>query len=272
MDLMDEFLYAQWPSIRDDILKNTRAKDRLKELLEQIADDNNLREPISKGSIFYRSRIVISEDIELMGLNRDPVFCGYEKNKCLAPPKENAKSGRCSAEHNPVLYMAKDIYTAMVESIPVKCNRISLAKLVLNSDVEVCNFCDVDSLGIVCPVCYDSYSELESNFYFVKHIADEYKVSQFISETIKELGYDGIMYRSSLSKYGINVMLFDEKKVEAQRSDTFICKGSWSFMEKEGTDAYGEIVFPKSVPKIVTECIISNCLPKHKVYNKESSD
>ena len=51
MDSMDEFLYAQWPSISGDILKNSFAKDRLKELLEQIAEDNNLREPISKGTI-----------------------------------------------------------------------------------------------------------------------------------------------------------------------------------------------------------------------------
>ena len=42
----------------------------------------------------------------------------------------------------------------------------------------------------------------------------DYLPSQYIADYIKSLGYDGICYRSTLNKSGVNYAIFHNKKFE----------------------------------------------------------
>lgn len=48
-------------------------------------------------------------------------------------------------------------------------------------------------------------------------IKADYVPTQVIAELLKNSGYDGIFYKSSLSKDGVNVAFFDPKVAEVTR-------------------------------------------------------
>ena len=49
--------------------------------------------------------------------------------------------------------------------------------------------------------------------------AFRYLPTQYLGELIKQMGFDGLRFKSSLKNGGINVVLFDDKKCKAYRSD-----------------------------------------------------
>lgn len=46
-----------------------------------------------------------------------------------------------------------------------------------------------------------------------------YMPTQYLGEIIKQMGFDGLRFNSSLKKGGVNIVLFDDKKCKAIRSD-----------------------------------------------------
>ena len=46
-----------------------------------------------------------------------------------------------------------------------------------------------------------------------------YLPTQYLGEIIKQMGFDGIRFKSSLKRGGINLVLFDDKRCKAVRSD-----------------------------------------------------
>jgi hypothetical protein len=53
----------------------------------------------------------------------------------------------------------------------------------------------------------------------------KYLPTQYISEEIKLMGFDGLRFRSSLYKDGINVVLFNPDDCKAMSSDLIDVKG-----------------------------------------------
>lgn len=59
----------------------------------------------------------------------------------------------------------------------------------------------------------------------------EYAPTQFISEYIKNLGYDGFVFQSSLGT-GLNYVLFDPGKVKISRADLYtVTEIEYSFIK-----------------------------------------
>lgn len=54
---------------------------------------------------------------------------------------------------------------------------------------------------------------------------EEYLPTQYLAETIKNMGFDGIRFKSSLNANGINIVLFDEKNCQPFSSDLVEIKG-----------------------------------------------
>ena len=46
-----------------------------------------------------------------------------------------------------------------------------------------------------------------------------YLPTQYLGELIKQMGFDGLRFKSSLKNGGVNIVLFDDKKCKAYRSD-----------------------------------------------------
>ena len=64
----------------------------------------------------------------------------------------------------------------------------------------------------------------------------KYLPTQYLGEIIKQMEFDGIRFNSSLKKGGINIVLFDDKKCKATRSD--IIKVSNIELKLDNPDIY----------------------------------
>ena len=62
--------------------------------------------------------------------------------------------------------------------------------------------------------------------------AFRYLPTQYLSELIKQMGFDGLRFRSSLKNGGINVVLFDDIKCKAVCSDMIKVVGNELKLEK----------------------------------------
>jgi hypothetical protein len=157
------------------------------------------------------------------------LFWGYGANDSGAPPSSEAQ-GRVNPMGVSYLYAAKDERTAIAEIQPTIGQLISIAKIKtlkpLNifcfdfyeafSNSEVMNL-TIDELEEQLgfsywrlKVLFDTMSELFSKPTSGNH--ENYYATQYISEYIKKMGFDGIKFKSSLKKGGINIVLFDISK------------------------------------------------------------
>ncbi len=133
-----------------------------------------------------------------------------------APPIDKASSGRLNPTGIPYLYLASDEITAISEVRPwVRCD-ITLAKFKLQRSVKLINFSKTHFFtqpeGEKFRTPNFIWDELMTHLFstpFDPRSDTLYIPTQYIAERIKGLGFDGIMYDSSLNPGGYNLTLFD---------------------------------------------------------------
>lgn len=203
---------AQWETLRDELMYKNRYfldkaldTDRLRELLAHLpADDMPER--------WYRARILTGET-------------PYEIKDMGAPPKRLATHGRANPPGIPYLYLGSIRETAAAEVRPhtgeVACVAefavvVPLAAVDLRNPRKLVSpFLLADANGI---------GQLRADIAFLESLGDEltrpvlprgaaidYIPSQYLCEFIKKIGYEGVVYRSSVSE-GINLALFYPEK------------------------------------------------------------
>lgn len=207
---------AQWGTLRDELLYKNRYfldealdTDRLKELLDQLPADE-------MPETWYRARIITSDG-------------SYPIEEMGAPPKRLATSGRANPAGIPYLYLGSLPETAASEVRPhtgeVACvasfhiPKPLIAVDLRNPRMLVSPFVLGDATAI---------GQLRADIPFLERLGEEltrpvlprsaaidYIPSQYLCEFIKKIGYDGVVYRSSVSD-GINLALFDPSKATGQ--------------------------------------------------------
>ncbi len=154
--------------------------------------------------------------------------CAFEKKYMLAPPKEKAGNGRANPAGIPYLYVASDINTAISELRPHIGESISVAYI---DFLEVLHLIDLRNPKAFLSPFVDDIEEASNFILTVKLMAllgeelsrpvsrhasaYDYAPSQFLCEFIKTKGYDGVVYKSSVSD-GFNVALFDTNKITVE--------------------------------------------------------
>ena len=161
------------------------------------------------------------------------LFWGYGKKESDAPSSKDISipHGRVNPSGISYLYTARNTATAISEVQPTIEQFISIAKIAtlkrlnlfyfnfpgayrnskllekhigeIKRQYELSHFWELE-------IFFDSLSEL-----FTKPIlgnTDYYFTTQYISEFLKNKGFDGIQYKSSLKKRGLNIVLFDTSK------------------------------------------------------------
>lgn len=207
---------AQWGTLRDELLHKNRYfldealdTDRLQELLDHLPADE-------MPEVWYRARITAGDDlclIEEMG----------------APPKRLATSGRANPAGIPYLYLGSLPETAVSEVRPHTGEVASVASFHLTSPLIAVDLRNPRML--VSPfVLADATAigQLRADIPFLERLGEEltrpvlprsaaidYIPSQYLCEFIKKSGYDGVVYRSSVSE-GMNLALFDPDKADGQ--------------------------------------------------------
>lgn len=155
-------------------------------------------------------------------------FKGWNAEDSGAPNAEFIRNGRANPDHIRYLYLCEDPVTPVYEVRPIIGDTVSVAKFKLKKDVKLYdltfNMHDINKNGVVeLPRLYNTIGEMFSRPY--NGDATKYLPTQYIAEEIKNMGFDGLRFRSSLHSKGINVVLFNPEDCNAVSSELVEVKG-----------------------------------------------
>lgn len=202
---------AQWDKLRDEMMHANRwflnvsiDLDRLRQLLDML-----LAPPLPQQ--WFRARICTEDEafpLEQMG----------------APPKRRSSHGRANPAGIPYLYLGSFPDTAVAEIRPHTGEIACVAGFTL-PEIKVVDLRNPRKL--VSPFILTDASEigqLRADLPFLERLGEEltrpvqpagaaidYIPSQYLCEFIKKSGFDGVVYRSSVSD-GFNLALFNPEK------------------------------------------------------------
>lgn len=202
---------GQWERLRDELMYHNRFfpktdidLDRLESLLSPLTLD-----PDEVPTSWYRARIQTGDapfDASMMG----------------APPRRTASFGRANPAGIPYLYLGSTQTTAVSEIRPHTGEIACVAEFGTPNDLKLVDLRNPRKM--VSPFLLADAADIgrmRSDLPFLERLGDEltrpvvpqaaaidYTPSQYLCEFIKKCGYNGVVYRSSVSD-GINLALFD---------------------------------------------------------------
>lgn len=206
---------AAWTTLKDELMFKNRYfldealdKDRLSVLLSHLTTSEI-------PPVWYRARITTSD-------------AGFDIGQMGAPPRELASHGRANPSGIPYLYLGSMPDTAIAEIRPHTGEIASVARFTLEGIITAVDL--RNPRGLVSPFLLQDASEvgrMRADVPFLEKLGSEltrpvlprsaaidYLPSQYLCEFIKKIGYDGVLYRSSVSD-GINLALFSPAKAVA---------------------------------------------------------
>lgn len=188
-------------------IKNAIEYNRLEKLLKRHIGE------VFEGAIFYRARI--SDKI------------GFSENQMWNPPNHLAKAGRANPQGISYLYLASDVETTFFETRAILFDYVSIGEFRLKENIRIINLRETklydpiflaeqgDLRDFI--IHYPFISRLEKEISKPNRRADnelDYIPTQYLSEFIKSLGFDGVEYRSSVNPKGYNLAIFNPEKFE----------------------------------------------------------
>lgn len=203
---------VRWENLRDELLHKNRYfldealdTDRLRDLLDQLPADDLPDQ-------WYRARIHTDD-------------APFSIDKMGAPPNRLTTHGRANPAGIPYLYLGSLPETAVAEVRPHTGEVASVADFHMAHAITAVDLRSPRKL--VSPFLLGdaaAIGQLLADIPFLERLGDEltrpvlprsaaidYVPSQYLCEFIKKSGYDGVVYRSSVSD-GINLALFDPTK------------------------------------------------------------
>ncbi|WP_211882503.1 RES family NAD+ phosphorylase [Plastoroseomonas hellenica] len=204
---------VQWETLRDEMMYRNRwfldmniDTARLRQLLDMLLAQNLPKQ-------WYRARIRSGDAI-------------FSIDRMGAPPKRLASHGRANPAGIPYLYLGSKPETATAEIRP----HTGEVACVAGFTVPEIQAVDLrNPRKFVSPFILSDASDigqLRADIPFLERLGDEltrpvlpqgaaidYIPSQYLCEFIKKSGFDGVVYRSSVSD-GINLALFDPDKAQ----------------------------------------------------------
>lgn len=210
---IDPTRIEQWNKFRDELIHKNRF------FPESIPDRNHLENLFSNiwlkdeySKELYRARISVDPEpfpIDQMG----------------KPPESNVSEGRANPVGIPYLYTATDPKTAIAEIRPHKGENVSVAKFVVINDLKLADLRNPRKTISPFSLSEDELSPLYSDMEYLcslgeelskpvvpRHARLEYLPSQYLCELIKNTGFDGVVYKSSVGD-GDNYAIFNDEKL-----------------------------------------------------------
>lgn len=135
-------------------------------------------------------------------------FWGYNEQEIFVPQdNDRIQEGRANPARIKYLYVADNPNTALTEVRPLLDNYVSIAEIKIEDELQIADL-TYDSFGKISDkdkmlvyLIMKEYSKPNNNEPF------EYLPTQYISEYIKGIGFDGIKYNSSLYDRGRNYVI-----------------------------------------------------------------
>ena len=204
----------QWESFREELKHNNRFFPNNAPSIEMIR-------PFGKylGKILHKKRYLYRARVNSEGTPIDIAEMGK-------PPKKKSTNGRANPIGIPYLYVASSPETAIAEIRGNKGERLSVAKFKILEDLELADLRDPRTTVTPFGLDDDELELIYTNLPFLELLGNElskpiipreanleYLPSQYLSEIIKHIGFNGIIYKSSVSN-GFNYVLFDDSKLQ----------------------------------------------------------
>jgi hypothetical protein len=203
---------ARWEMLRDELMFRNRYfldealdAERLEQLLAYLPADD-------MPEVWHRARILTGS-------------AAYPIKEMGAPPKHLATHGRANPTGIPYLYLGSLPDTAVAEVRPHTGETACVAEFRVQSPLMAVDLRNPRQL--VSPFLLgeaSSIGQMRADIPFLERLGQEltrpvlprsaaidYLPSQYLCEFIKKTGYDGVVFRSSVST-GINLALFDPSK------------------------------------------------------------
>jgi hypothetical protein len=150
-----------------------------------------------------------------MGFETEFHYTPYKGSEIGAPPPHIATSGRINRAGVSFLYCATEKFTAISEVRPHPGDRVSLAKILLNSDAKVFDLSSTQLLAYFeNDEKLDKFKPLNTLGFLINETIPpseriRYSITQLISDCIRQLGFEGIAFNSTVGD-GKNIVLFDQ--------------------------------------------------------------
>jgi hypothetical protein len=201
----------EWEKLRDELMYHNRFfpdanidLERLELLLSPLTLD---AEEVPE--LWYRARI-------------QPGEAPFAKAEMGAPPKRIASHGRANPAGIPYLYLGSTQLTAVSEIRPYTGEVACVAEFRTPRNLKLVDLRNPKKM--VSPFLLEDAADIarmRNDLPFLERLGDEltrpvvpqaaaidYTPSQYLCEFIKKCGYEGVIYRSSVSD-GLNLALFD---------------------------------------------------------------
>jgi len=227
----------QWDKFKEELKHNNRFFPNNAPRISDIEPFGNFIGKISKkGSLkLFRARINDSDK---------PI-----KISKMGKPLPNITSnGRANPVGIPYLYLASNPKTAIAEVRPNNGEKITVAEFKQIGNLELADL--REPKRIISPFLLNDEAEFEliyKNMPFLTLLGNElskpiipreatleYLSSQYLCELIKHIGFDGIIYKSSISQ-GINYVIFKDKKLKPINTSQYIITNTRSSAKRLST-------------------------------------
>ena len=210
--------------IKEIQYNNRNPKDtKALELLDDISTNPEILIDINNS--FYRCRIISDKD----KINKEKNFYGYNAEDSFIPPVEFTKDMRANYRYIPYLYCSNNPYISLVETRPRMGALVSVATIVNEEKIRLLDFTIQNKPSKMTEAKRNLFLDLSTLFSTPVTSDDDildYIPTQFIAEYVKNLGYDGIAYSSSLtpdfnqySPERYNIVVFNYKKCTVIKSN-----------------------------------------------------
>ena len=184
---------------------------------------------ILQGDKFFRGRIFNIDEVAPTNEkyikwieSREEIFQGYDKNASGAPPRTSATEGRLNGQGISFLYTCKDETTVIYELRPTKNEKISIAEFEVKRDLVFADLTRYKSNEITNQQFSDLIRLIADEF-STPHYADHnYSFTQYLAGQFMDMGFDGVIFGSSLDSKGENFVFFYPKDCVAINSRLFI--------------------------------------------------
>ena len=212
-------------------------QDPLREFLSDVFKNPNTKKPIDRNdniNEYYNMQLATvimavkkgspraKEIIASYDKWQRKRFKGYKASDSGAPPADIGSAGRINPERIQYLYLAEDPETAIYEVRPTIGQHVSVAYFKIMEELKIYDLArEIKSQEGEAPGNdYTLFNVIQQRF-SEPNIGDTFRYlpTQYLGERIKHMGFDGLRFKSSLKNGGINVVLFDDKKCKAFRSD-----------------------------------------------------
>lgn len=173
--------------------------------------------------LLYRSRVNVDTKV----INID---------KMGKPPAKISQAGRANPIGIPYLYTASDIDTAIAEIRPHKGDDVTIATFEVKEKLLLADLRNPRQSISPFELTEDGLNQIYIDLDYLCHLGEElkkpilpreahleYLSSQYLCELIKDCGFDGVVYKSSVGS-GDNYAIFNDEKLAAKNIETYHVK------------------------------------------------